>query len=84
MDVMMVGMLASLRQKDSSRDGCSVAWKADRWAGRWDGISVERKVVMMRMAGRMAEMLVPKKVGWTGARRECSMAGWMAPKMCLE
>ena len=44
---------------------------------------VVRKVVMMWMAGRMADMRVPKKVGWRVAKRAGSMAGWMALKIHL-
>ena len=44
---------------------------------------VERKVVMMWMAGRMSEMRVPKRVGWRVAKRVGLMAGWMALKIHL-
>ena len=44
---------------------------------------VERKVVMMWMAQSMAEMRVPKKVGWRVAKRVGSMADWMAQKIHL-
>ena len=44
---------------------------------------VERKVVMMWMAQSMAEMRVPKKVGWRVAKRAGSMADWMAQKIHL-
>ena len=44
---------------------------------------VVRKVVMMWMAGRMAEMKVPKKVGRRVAKRVGSMADWMAQKIHL-
>ena len=44
---------------------------------------VVRKVVMMWMAGRTAEMRVPKRVGWRVAKRVGLMAGWMALKIHL-
>ena len=44
---------------------------------------VETKVVMMWMAETMAEMKVPKKVGWRVAKRVGSMADWMAQKIHL-
>ena len=44
---------------------------------------VERKVVMMWMAGRMSEMRVPKRVGWRVAKRVGLMAGWMDLKIHL-
>ena len=44
---------------------------------------VQRKVAMMRMAGAMADIRGPTKVGWTAAKRVGSMAVWMAQKIYL-
>ena len=44
---------------------------------------VQRKVVTIRMAGTMADMRGPTKVGWTVAKRVGLMAVWMAPKIYL-
>ena len=44
---------------------------------------VQTKVATMWMAGTMADMRVPKKVGGTVAKRVGSMAGWMAPRIHL-